>query len=100
MLSTIWGKDEMHQNQRPFDHISKHWEEKLKIRSVVFLTNFKAIAILVLDISTRLIVLCEIFCETKRSEMKSVLCEIEICALLKHFCEEASTNPLFNSYIS
>ena len=34
--------------------------------------------------------------EMKRNEVKSVLCEMKICTLLKSVCEEASANPLFS----
>ena len=34
--------------------------------------------------------------EMKRNEVKSVLCEMKICTLLKSVCEEASTHPLFS----
>ena len=34
--------------------------------------------------------------EMKRNKVKSVLCEMKICTLLKSVCEEASANPLFS----
>ena len=44
----------------------------------------------------RLIVLCEmVLCETKRNEMKSVLCEMKICTLRNEICTLRNENLYF-----
>ena len=37
-----------------------------------------------------------VLCKMKQNEVKSVLCEMKICTLLKTVYEEASANPLFS----
>ena len=58
--------------------------------------NFKVKKELSMIAGRWLIVLCEmVLCETKRNEMKSVLCEMKICTLRNEICTLRNENLYF-----